>query len=144
MHRFSHGGGPDARNAQAPGRDLGLMIRVHQQVVTASDGFRYPHTKRFFFLYLFLAWQRRMPHAPDDGFLWCDLICELGETDRAWTTAHTARAVAERAGNHLDLAEVILMVGKLHGLAWEMEQGRRWPDCSKLNILSERIKYPTD
>jgi hypothetical protein len=59
------------------GRDLGLMIRVHQRLVTASDGFRYPLTNRFFFLYLLLAWQRRMPHAPDDGFVWCDLIRRL-------------------------------------------------------------------
>jgi len=58
-------------------RPPGVMIRVHERVVTASDGFRYPLTNRFFFLYLLLAWQRRMPNAPDDGFVWCDLIRRL-------------------------------------------------------------------
>jgi hypothetical protein len=107
------------------GRDLDLMIRVHQRLVTASDGFRYPLTIRFVFLDLLLAWQRRMPHAPDDGFVWCDLIRVLGETDLAWAMAHATRAAAEKAGNQLDLADAILMVGNLHVTAGEMEQERR-------------------
>lgn len=63
------------RKSVAHGPDL--MIRVHERVVTASDGFRYSLTNRFFFLYLLLAWQRRLPNAPDDGFVWCDLIRRL-------------------------------------------------------------------
>ena len=52
----------------------GLMFRVHDRTVTSPDGFRYPPTNRFFFLYFPLAWQPRVPRALGVGNVWCDLI----------------------------------------------------------------------
>jgi hypothetical protein len=62
---------------QSVRRAPGLVVQVRQRVVTASDGLRYPLTTCFFFLYLLLAWQRRLPGAPEDGYVWCDLIRRL-------------------------------------------------------------------
>ncbi len=52
------------------------------QLCSASDGFRYPLTEQFFFLYLLLAWQRRLPNAPDEGYVGCDLIRRLPYWDK--------------------------------------------------------------
>ncbi len=48
-------------------RDPAVVIPIHERAVIASDGFRYPLTDRFFFRSPPLAWQGRVPHAPDDG-----------------------------------------------------------------------------
>lgn len=62
---------------QSASVDFGITMRVHERAVIASDGFRYARTEQFFFLYLLLAWQRRLPNAPDEGYVGCDLIRRL-------------------------------------------------------------------
>jgi len=53
-----------------------------------------------------------------------DVHLKLGDPDRAWTMATTAHEAAQRAGNELDLASAILILGKLHASRGEPEQAR--------------------
>jgi tetratricopeptide (TPR) repeat protein len=54
-----------------------LKILVRERAVAGPDGVRWALTPRFFYLYLFLAWQRRAPGPERDRYVTCEEIRRL-------------------------------------------------------------------